>query len=176
MAGLRIVFGSVLAAIVYGILHDLVTAHVCLQYFTVAHPLILPSGDPVVMALLWGVLATWWVGLALGVPLAVAARFGGRPELSLSDVLPNILSILKATACMALVLGLIGYFLSQMHWIWLLPPMSEKIPRESWDGFFFDAFAHVGSYLAGLVGGVFLIAKTWKRRSHPLVCKELCPR
>lgn len=165
MSGLRIVLLSIVAAIGYGILHDLVTAHVCVQYFTVAHPVILPSADPVVMALLWGVLATWWVGLGLGVPLALAARFGKRPKLSAGDLFPQILSLLKVMACFALLLGLIGYFCSQMHWIWLLPPMSEQIPRENWDGFFFDAFAHVGSYLAGLVGGVILIVKTWRRRA-----------
>lgn len=28
------------------------------------------------------------------------------------------------------------------------------------------AFAHAGSYLAGLVGGLLLIVKTWKRRGR----------
>ena len=73
---LKIVLLSILAAISLGIPHDLITAHLCLEYFTVAHPFIFPSNKPVVTALLWGVIATWWVGLILGVGLAIAARAG----------------------------------------------------------------------------------------------------
>lgn len=61
MAALRIVLYSILAAIGYGTCQDLVTAHIFVEYFTVAHPLIFPSDSPVVMALIWGVLATWWL-------------------------------------------------------------------------------------------------------------------
>ena len=59
----------------YGVAHDLVTAHLSVEYFTVAHPPI-GTDDPFLLALVWGVLATWWVGVLLGVPLAAAARLG----------------------------------------------------------------------------------------------------
>ena len=74
MAGLRIVLLAVAAAIAYGILHDQVTARVAIEYFTVAHPRIVESEDPTVLGLVWGVVATWWVGAILGTLLAVAAR------------------------------------------------------------------------------------------------------
>ena len=38
------------------------------------------------LALGWGVLATWWVGLALGIYLAVACRVGRRPKLTAGDL------------------------------------------------------------------------------------------
>ena len=34
--GLRIVFACIVAAVIYGVLHDMITAHMCVEYFTVA--------------------------------------------------------------------------------------------------------------------------------------------
>ncbi len=61
----KIVLFSVGCAICYGILHDQVTAHVCVEYFTVGHVSLVSTTDPTVLAFVWGVVATWWVGLPL---------------------------------------------------------------------------------------------------------------
>ena len=74
-----IILSSVFASIVYGILHDQVTARVCVEYFTIGHPPVFNTNDPTLLAIGWGIIATWWVGLILGIPLAVAARAGNRP-------------------------------------------------------------------------------------------------
>ena len=38
-----------------------------LEYFTVLHPQVLPIDyPPTAIALVWGVIATWWVGLDPG--------------------------------------------------------------------------------------------------------------
>lgn len=50
---------------VLGIAIDLVTANVAVEYFTVHHPHVVDSKSPWVMALVWGVGASWWAGLAL---------------------------------------------------------------------------------------------------------------
>jgi hypothetical protein len=39
---LKIILACVAAAIIYGILHDQITARVCVEYFTVFHPPVLP--------------------------------------------------------------------------------------------------------------------------------------
>ena len=78
MPAIRIVGLAILAAVVYGIALDQVTARVCIEYFTIGHPPIFPTESPTLLALGWGVVATWWVGLLLGVPLAIAARSGAR--------------------------------------------------------------------------------------------------
>ena len=70
--GVRLTVGCIALAVVFGILHDLVTAHVSLPYFTVHHPKLITSQSPIVQALFWGVLATWWMGLAAGIMLSVA--------------------------------------------------------------------------------------------------------
>jgi len=70
MQFLKIVGLGVLAAIGYGIVHDQVTVRVCLEYFTIFHPRLISSTSPTLLALAWGVAATWWVGLPLGLGLA----------------------------------------------------------------------------------------------------------
>ncbi len=158
---LRIVLVCVGAAVGYGVLHDLVTAHICVEYFTVGHPLIIASDSPVVMALFWGVVATWWVGLILGLGLAVAAR---RSGLTAAEVWPDVLRLLRVMAVVAFLSGCAGYVCSALHWIWLVPPISQRLAPELWNRFFFDAFAHLGSYLAGFLGGVVVIVRSWRRR------------
>ena len=83
----KIVLGTMLTAIIYGIAHDMITAHVDVSYFTIFHPHIISSNSPVAMALLWGVLATWWMGLIIGVALALTAQLGPKPPLSSKRVI-----------------------------------------------------------------------------------------
>ncbi|MBN1395803.1 MAG: hypothetical protein JW959_12345, partial [Pirellulales bacterium] len=72
MEPLKILLLCVDAAIVYGVLHDQVTARVCVEYFTVGHPPVFATDSPTLLAFGRGFIATWWVGLILGV-LAIAA-------------------------------------------------------------------------------------------------------
>ncbi len=63
-------------SVAYGVAHDLVTAHVAVDYFTVHHPKLVESTSPLVMALLWGFLATFWVGIGAGLVLVGANLLG----------------------------------------------------------------------------------------------------
>lgn len=164
-AATGIVLQAIAAAVFYGVLHDLVTAHLCVEYFTVAHPFVFPSDDPVVMALLWGVLATWWVGLLLGIPLALAARAGSRPKLGARDLRRPIGRLLLIMALSALIAGFAGFTAAEAGWIWLVPPLDQKIPLARHSLFLFAGFAHAASYLVGLVGGMVLVVGTWRRRA-----------
>jgi hypothetical protein len=74
MQALGIVLVSILAAVVYGIVHDQVTARVCVEYFTIGHPPVFHTDDPTLLGIGWGIIATWWVGAMLGAPLAIVAR------------------------------------------------------------------------------------------------------
>ena len=71
---LKILLLCIAAAIVYGIVHDQFTACICLEYFTVFHPQIFPTQSPTLLAIGWGILATWWVGAFLGVLLGIAGE------------------------------------------------------------------------------------------------------
>src|SRR5215469_17942902 len=74
----KIVLLCILAAVVYGIVHDQFTAHICLEYFTVFQPQIFATRLPTLVAIGWGILATGWVGAFLGTLVAVAVRVGSK--------------------------------------------------------------------------------------------------
>src|SRR5258705_9772894 len=115
MEFLRIVGLGLGAAIGYGIVHDQITARICVEYFTVGHPPLISSTSPTLLALAWGVAATWWVGLPLGLGLAVAARAGTRPKVGAAAVAPSVLVLLGIMASCALMAGLTGYLLARLN-------------------------------------------------------------
>lgn len=158
MQALKIVLVSVLVAITYGIVHDQITARLSLEYFTVAHPRLPVPQTPTMLGLAWGVLATWWVGLGLGVLLALAARGGSFPKLELRDLrapLTVFVVLLFVVAIMALAMGWAGAVGEKFH-----PPetLRDQIPRERWRHFVAASWAHTASYGFGALGGLALCA------------------
>ena len=105
MRFLAIIGISILAAILYGIVHDQITARVCIEYFTVGHAKVIDSDDPTLIALNWGVRATWWAGLFLGLGLATAARLGSRPKREIKTLLKPIAGLLIVMALFASIAG-----------------------------------------------------------------------
>src|SRR5881392_3435542 len=105
MQFLFIVALCVVAAITYGILHDQVTARVCVEYFTIGHSPIFGTDDPTLLGLAWGFWATWWVGVMLGIPLAAVARIGKRPKLSAPDLMRPLALLMAVSAASALIAG-----------------------------------------------------------------------
>lgn len=164
MEALRIVAFSTLAAICYGILHDQVTAHVCVEYFTIAHPPVFPTESSFLLAIGWGIIATWWVGLSFGVLLAVAARIGSSPKYELTGLRRPILKLMAGCGIAALLSGSLGAVLVAAGFLPVPGGWGEAIPRERHIAFSFDAWAHFGSYLSALFLGIFLIVRVgWVR-------------
>ncbi len=164
MKAAAIVALCVLAAVAYGIVHDQVTARVCIEYFTVFHPLIVRSDSPTIQGLVWGVVATWWVGLPLGVGLAFAALGGKRPPCSMRSLLRPIATLLAVMAVGAFVLGCVGYLLGTNGM--LQPPrrVAANLHEDRHARFLADLWAHNASYWLGLFGGLVLIGRTWRSR------------
>jgi hypothetical protein len=160
----KIILFATFAAIAYGVLHDQVTAHLCVEYFTVAHPRIFPTENPALLALGWGILATWWVGLALGILLALAARAGSAPKLGLAQFRRPILLLMLVTALAALASGLVGASVASL----VSPAPGGPIPAEKFGAFLAVAFAHEASYAVGTLAGVMLAGRTLlhRRRSY----------
>src|SRR3954449_4153763 len=109
MQFLLIILLCVLSAIFYGIIHDQITARICVEYFTIGHPPVFDTESPTLLGLGWGVIATWWVGLILGIPLAIAARAGRRPQRSAAELIRPILVLLACMAVTALLAGVVGH-------------------------------------------------------------------
>ncbi len=167
MPSLKIVLLCVALACVYGVVHDQVTARLCLEYFTLAHPPLGLGESPTVLGLAWGVLATWWVGLALGLALAAAARAGGWPKLTARELrwmLVGFVVGLFALAMMALMAGWAAGVSDRFK-----PPdaIAAQLPYERWKHFTAAAWAHAASYFFGAVGGlalcVHVLLLRWRR-------------
>lgn len=170
MQALKIVALCVASAALYGITHDQVTARVCVEYFTIFHPPIFETDSPTVLAFGWGVLATWWCGLFLGIPLAMIARLGSRPRLGPGDLVKPIGVVLLVMAAISFLAGVAGLIAAKAGWVWLLGPLASEIPGPKHAAFLADLWAHTAAYAVGLLGGIAVLIRTWRRRTrlaHP---------
>jgi hypothetical protein len=164
MAAIRIVLLCMLAAIAFGIAHDQVTVRVCLEYFTIGHPKVLETNSPTLLALVWGVLATWWVGLGLGLPLAAVSRWGARPKRGAQSLVEPIAVLLGIMCATSLLAGLLGYLLASNGSVFLVEPLASRVPEAMHVRYLADLWAHSASYLAALIGGMVLIWRVWRAR------------
>jgi len=113
MEALKIAAACVLAAVLYGIVHDQFTARICIEYFTIFHPPIFATQSPTLLGIGWGIVATWWVGAFFAVPMILAARAGFRPALKASELLSSVTWQLTFMAACALLFGTTGYVLAR---------------------------------------------------------------
>jgi hypothetical protein len=157
---LKIIFGCILAAVVYGIIHDQITARICLEYFTVFHPPIFPTDSPTLLGIGWGIVATWWAGAVVGALLIIAARAGSNPPMAARRLVPWIIRLTVAMALCALIFGVIGYF-----WAPIPRTVSIEVPASMERRFLAVWWAHNASYDSGFLGGIILCVIVWLRRS-----------
>jgi hypothetical protein len=149
--GLKITIGCIGGAIIFGIAYDLATAHYYTPYFTHFHPKLIESQSPLAMALLWGVIATWWVGLFAGIVLSIASQVGSKPPLSSSLVLRRVGITLLIVYMLSMAL-----LLAQM--VILRGETGSRISASEFN--FHPRFpavllVHQFSYLAGFLGIVY---------------------
>jgi hypothetical protein len=163
-----IVLLCVFAAVAYGVAHDMVTARVCVEYFTIGHPPIFGTDDPTILALGWGFLATWWVGAILGIALAIAAREGSRPPRTIASLVRPVVLLMLVTGVCAVVAGVIGWATAGRGGMVLLPPLhaAHDLPPEKQAAFLADLWAHNASYLVGFVGGLVVCVRVWRSRDR----------
>ena len=174
MKFLAIVILSVLAAVLYGVVHDQITIRICPEYFTVAHARLIQTRSLTLLALFWGVFATWWVGLPLGVLLGIAARAGRWPRFDPPGVGRHIAVLLLVLGLMAVVAGLVAYTAKLgSDFRCFAAGIAEKIDQSMHDRFMAAWAMHVTSYFAGAAGGVVLaIIILLKRRRLPKSMSE----
>ncbi len=154
-------------SVAYGIIHDQITARVCVEYFTIGHPPVFATDSPTLLGIGWGIIATWWVGLLLGVPLALSALAGRRPVRSVRSLVRPIAILLGVMAVCALVAGISGWFLARAGILVLLEPLAQSVPENARVPFLADLCAHNASYFVGFVGGFVVISQVWRSRQTP---------
>ncbi len=163
MESFKIAVTCILAAVLYGIVHDQVTARICIEYFTIFHPPIFHTHSPTLIGIGWGVVATWWVGVFFAVPMILAARAGSRPVLRASALITPIGFLLAFMAVSAAVFGFTGYVLARngvlaTDWLTFSPSPTTRYR------FMADWWAHSASYANAFIGGTVLCVMTYRRR------------
>lgn len=151
----KIIGMGVVAAILYGVIHDLITTQIDFSYFsnlyfthhgvyTARHfPFVYNSESRVLYALLWGTIATWWVGLPIGGLSALSARISSNapknaPKMDWRDFVYPVAILLGANLAIALATGGATYLTSGGNSLDTVAAM------------------HNSSYLFGILGGVLL--------------------
>ena len=163
----KIVGLCMIAAMGYGVVHDQITARICVEYFTVGHDNPFPTDDPTLLGLAWGVFATWWAGLILGVALVAASRFGRQPKRTAASLVRPVLRLLAVMAVCAFVAGVAGYAAGKvlggyaMHW-----RVADRLDRSEYAPFAACGAAHTASYWVGFVGGGIQMAIIYVTRKR----------
>jgi hypothetical protein len=153
---LKIVFLCIAASVVYGILHDQVTARVCVEYFTIGHPPVFRTEDPTLLAFGWGVIATWWMGAILSFPAVTACRVGSLPKFDTAGLVRPISVLLIVMAVASLAAGVGGYCAARAGVIRLEGSLAELVSPEKHVAFLADRAAHLTAYGVGFLGGIVL--------------------
>ncbi|MEN6405275.1 MAG: hypothetical protein ABFC77_02270 [Thermoguttaceae bacterium] len=152
----KIIILCIASAIVYGILHDQVTTRVCVEYFTVGHPPIFHTESPTLLAIGWGIIATWWVGLTFGILAALASRIGAWPTFTANDLIRPIVGLLIVMGILSLLAGTAGYKIAETGILTLPEPLASRLPATKHVPFFADWWAHQTAYGVGFIGGSVL--------------------
>ena len=161
-----IVILCVVASVAYGVVHDQITARICVEYFTIGHPPVFDTNDPTLLGLGWGVIATWWVGLILGVLLGVASRAGALPKFTAARLVRPLAVMLLVVAGLAGAAGVAGHVAATRRGVWLLEPMASRVPADRHVAFLTDLWAHLASYAGGFLGGIVLCVYVIVRRAR----------
>ncbi len=164
MRFVQIVLIGIAASVIYGVLHDQITARICVEYFTIGHPPIFGTTSPTLLGLGWGVIATCWLGALLGAVLAAAALLGRRPRRTPRSLVRPVALLMAVTAAFAILAGAGGFVAASRGWIILLEPLASRVPAESRIPFLAVLWAHSASYLVASVGGLVLVVQVWRSR------------
>jgi hypothetical protein len=161
---LKIIGLFTVAAVLFGLIHDQITARVCLEYFTVAHVTIVASQSPTVLGLVWGVVATWWAGALAGIIVSLAAREGPWPKLPWNHFVRPASALAGAMAGSALLAGVAAYVLTAHGAVHIVSDYEDLIAPERQARFMADVWAHLASYAVGLLGSVAIAAMALRSR------------
>jgi hypothetical protein len=143
-----------------GIALDMVTAHLAVEYFTVHHPTIVQTERPWLLALVWGVAASWWFGAIAGTILGLVNHWRREP-------LPARM-ILRwgAVACLALWCLMIAIVLGVLGLSSTIPDDLRRPTFESDRRLMAVALTHQYEYVLGLFALLILAVRIWRAPSR----------
>ena len=158
---IKTVLLSTLAAVIYGLIHDQITIRICPEYFTVWHPQVSDTTNLTMLALIWGVIATWWMGTFLGIVLGVFAVAGPLPLPTTRTIIWTLARILIWTAACAILAGLIAWVSHLTVPFFIMGPELSRLDEDFHRRFAIDLIVHNTSYdvgpIATIVFGILLL-------------------
>jgi len=171
---LVILVATVIASI-YGVGHDQVTYSISPEYYTKFKFIQFDLADPVAAqtmtqprsaVVIVGVLATWWMGMFIGLILGLAALIFPDVETMFQSALQALALVLLITVLAGGIGGLYGhYVLAQRGVNWWLP--EHLVDRHA---FITVGSIHNFSYLGGVIGllagVIFLLLKNYRLRKR----------
>ena len=122
--------------------------------------------DVPTIALNFGVKATWWVGLPIGLGLAAASQLGtDLPALELKDFLDaTFLKAFGALGGSALIAGIVGYILAKNDYVYNAG-VNRLLGPEKHDKFLGVGAAHNVAYMVAPLIGLYLMNWAVKKRA-----------
>lgn len=154
-----IVLGTIAWSCILGVCLDFVTANVAVEYFTVHHPRILSTENSWVLAVFWGVAASWWFGAIAGVIVAYVNH--RRP----SPLPPKQILRWVMIACVVLWIVMIATLAAVLA-ITNMIPLDERRPTFEHDRRLIGvAVAHQFEYLLGAIAALVIAIMTWRAKN-----------
>lgn len=157
-----------LAAVGYGVVHDQISIRISPPYLLDWHPSLLPTRDPTTVALVWGVVATWWFGLILGAVLAGASTLGPRPQAPWAWIVRATAAVF-ATSAVAATLALLVFAALRIELPNLFGEVYAALDPVGRLAFSRTAAMHEASYDAAGVATVVAAVTIYVRRGRILV-------
>ena len=158
---LVVVLGCVGYACLLGIALDLITANVAVAYFSVHHPRIVETDNPWILALVWGVAASWWFGLIGGIILATINHFRSEPLGPL-----QILSWVKIASVILWII-MLTILVATLAFAYFMVPLDKRPANFEHDARLIAvAMAHQFEYILGGISLIVIGLRTWFRRSQ----------
>ncbi|MBC8105115.1 MAG: hypothetical protein H7Z14_00875 [Anaerolineae bacterium] len=164
----------VAVAIMYGMLNDQVTSRISWEYFYYGkelYEILGPQVPPDQLALSReaakiGAMATWSVGLILGVAILIANNpRRDRPQLRFRALLKLLIPVIAITIVFAMGFGFAGSrgwlnrFGAEFQELWDTNLWRPRRFMTAWG-------AHLGGYAGGLIGGAWCVWRTWRLRKR----------
>jgi hypothetical protein len=165
---LKIAWLCILSAILFGVVLDLVTAFICVEYFTAYRPHRFGSDSPFAQGMAWGVFDFWWRGVALACVVPLLSRWTTLPKLSWQNLLWPLVAVGTAAYIAAFVSGVTAFYVIRDTPLKLLrnaPRVIDAHLSASQErAFTADLYAHLASNWALIMCSILLCLWIVKRR------------
>ena len=177
---LKITALSTTAAVIFGISHDLITTQINFDYFSsdITHhgpvtreyfPGVYKSKSPVLYAFLWGTIATWWVGVPLGLGLSGASLLGDKEPVYWDELVLPVTKLIATNLAISCLAGLYTYATTEdrmatYNTVDKNRNLQYKPYTTNERTFKTVATMHNAAYLSAVAVGTFLIYKTYAGR------------